>query len=181
MDEYRKKYYQEHKKEHNARSRAWAKNNPDSMKEIFSKYNNSPQYKEYLKTWKEENKEEIKIKARLSKRKQLQNPLERIKANLRNRIYKALFEGFKSKSTLTLLGCSIEEYKLYLQNKFTEGMSWENYGTVWEIDHIKPCATFDLSKIEDQHICFNYSNTQPLLISDNRSKGGKLLLENLAF
>jgi hypothetical protein len=49
-------------------------------------------------------------------------------------------------------------------------MSWENYGKVWEIDHIMPCAIFDLTKADHQKRCFHFSNTQPLLIHVNRSK-----------
>jgi hypothetical protein len=59
-------------------------------------------------------------------------------------------------------------------------MSWENHGnqienkakTGWHIDHIKPCAEFDLTKEEEQE-CFHYSNTQPLWAEDNLSKGDK--------
>ena len=49
-------------------------------------------------------------------------------------------------------------------------MTWKNHGTVWEIDHIKPCASFDLTDITQQHKCFNYINTQPLYYLENRSK-----------
>jgi hypothetical protein len=49
-------------------------------------------------------------------------------------------------------------------------MSWDNYGKIWQIDHILPIELFDLTNQEQQKICFNYSNLQPLLISDNTSK-----------
>jgi hypothetical protein len=51
----------------------------------------------------------------------------------------------KFESTLELLGCSIEELKLYLEQQFKPDMTWENHGILWEIDHIKPCAIFDLT------------------------------------
>ncbi len=41
----------------------------------------------------------------------------------------------------------------------------------WEIDHIKPCASFDLSKPEDRAKCFHYSNTQPMWWRENIVKG----------
>ena len=51
-------------------------------------------------------------------------------------------------------------------------MSWNNYGE-WHVDHIKPCAKFDLSEEEQQKKCFNYKNLQPLWGEDNLKKGDK--------
>jgi hypothetical protein len=52
-------------------------------------------------------------------------------------------------------------------------MSWNNHGSYWEIDHIKPCSSFDLTDIEQQKQCFHYTNLQPLTIYENRSKYNK--------
>ncbi|MEK6881343.1 MAG: hypothetical protein AABY22_17100 [Nanoarchaeota archaeon] len=85
-----------------------------------------------------------------------------------NRIYK------KVNRTLELLGCSIEEFRLYLQSLFQPGMTWENYGLhSWHIDHIIPCDKFNLTEEEDQRKCFHYSNMQPLWAIDNIRKGNK--------
>jgi hypothetical protein len=65
--------------------------------------------------------------------------------NLRNRLWKVLNENTKFKSTINLLGCSIEQLREHLQKQFRPGMTWDNYGQ-WHIDHIRPCASFDLSK-----------------------------------
>jgi hypothetical protein len=97
----------------------------------------------------------------------------KILMNLRHRINMALVHNFKSEHTKKLLGCSIEFLKNWLTIQFTEGMSWKNYGK-WEIDHIRPCASFDLSIIEHQNACFNYLNLQPLWAEENRSKGSKI-------
>lgn len=53
-------------------------------------------------------------------------------------------------------------------------MSWDNYGEVWQIDHIIPCRAFDLTDEEQLKECFNYKNTQPLLKEENLSKSDKL-------
>jgi hypothetical protein len=41
-------------------------------------------------------------------------------------------------------------------------MNWENQGMVWEMDHIKPCDSFNLGILEEQYKCFHYTNIQPL-------------------
>lgn len=49
-------------------------------------------------------------------------------------------------------------------------MNWNNYGTYWNIDHIEPCCSFDLTIKENQQKCFNYKNCRPLLVSENAAK-----------
>jgi hypothetical protein len=96
----------------------------------------------------------------------------KIVRNLRNRLWYAVKGLSKSKHTLELLGCSIENLKLHLESKFQPGMSFSNYGK-WHIDHIKPCASFDLSKSSEQRKCFNYLNLQPLWAEENFKKHDK--------
>ena len=77
----------------------------------------------------------------------------------------------KSLKTMDLIGCTIAELRVHLESKFLHGMSWDNYGIRgWSIDHIKPCASFDLSKHEEQRACFHYTNLQPLWTKDNIKK-----------
>ena len=71
----------------------------------------------------------------------------------------------------------MEEYTLYLESKFTPIMTWDNYATYWEIDHIKPICKFDLSNEGEMKKCFHFSNTQPLTRDENREKSGKYDLE----
>ncbi len=75
---------------------------------------------------------------------------------------------------MELIGCSSKELESYLETQFTEGMTWDNYGYYgWHIDHIKPCASFDLSDPEQQKLCFHYSNLQPLWAKENIKKSNK--------
>lgn len=96
---------------------------------------------------------------------------------MRARMYEVLIGKVKSKSTLELLGCSPSELREYLESLFQDGMTWENYGNpngdhshCWHIDHIKPCASFDLTDPDQQKECFHYSNLQPLWSEDNFKK-----------
>lgn len=87
----------------------------------------------------------------------------RIRTRLSKRLYETLGRSYtKSATTLTLLGCDVVFLRAYLENKFLPTMTWDNYGTLWHIDHILPCASFDLSDPEQQNKCFHYSNLQPL-------------------
>jgi hypothetical protein len=92
---------------------------------------------------------------------------------LGTRIRKAL-GGYikKSKKTQDLIGCSIEQLWVHLEKSFKTGMTRENYGK-WHMDHIRPCASFDLSKPEEQYKCFHYTNLQALWAHENFSKGSK--------
>jgi hypothetical protein len=116
-----------------------------------------------------------------NKLKRQTNPQWKLKANLRGRYLDALKRHTsggkvnKYHSAIKLLGCNIEYYKQYLEQQFQQDMTWENHGKLWEIDHIRPCASFDLTKEKEQKQCFNHTNTQPLYKSDNRSKGDKYL------
>jgi hypothetical protein len=73
---------------------------------------------------------------------------------------------------MQLVGCNIDILIKYIESLFLEDMSWDNYGK-WHIDHIRPCSSFDLSDNEQQKICFNYKNLQPLWAEDNLKKSDK--------
>lgn len=105
---------------------------------------------------------------------QMKNPQFRMRRNLRKRAYKALKGISKSAATLSLLGCSVEHLAYHLESQFRPGMTRENYGSVWEIDHIKPCASFNLLDPEQQRTCFHWTNLQPLFSEENRRKSNKV-------
>lgn len=91
---------------------------------------------------------------------------------LREHVRSALQGTAKAASTLTLLGCSVEELKAHLAKQFRPGMMWETYG-LWQIDHIKPCAKFDLRDPSQQKQCFHFSNLQPLWALENFKKNDR--------
>jgi hypothetical protein len=103
------------------------------------------------------------------------DPAYRLQSNLRLRVLQAIKKCGAAKSAFTqeLLGCSYEEARQHLAAQFLPGMTWENHGE-WEIDHIRPCASFDLTDPAQQRECFHYSNLQPLWRFDNRSKNARL-------
>jgi hypothetical protein len=102
------------------------------------------------------------------------DPTQKLLNSLRSRLSSLTKDGRKSASTMDLTGCTVEELRQHLEAQFTDGMNWDNYGrTGWHIDHIRPCASFDLTDPEQQRQCFHYTNLQPLWAADNIRKGGK--------
>ena len=188
-----KKYYSNpHVKSKRAeKDKRYKNNNSEKIRERDRKRSKTPEYKarakeynqrDYVKEkrriynieYREKNSERLKEKDRLyAKNVRRKNPQNRIKENIRRRMLLALKNNSKSLSLENLLGCEIKFLIQYLEKKFLKGMSWNNHGE-WHIDHIKPCASFDLSKLSEQKKCFYYKNLQPLWAKDNLSKGAKI-------
>lgn len=103
------------------------------------------------------------------RRRRLKDPLFKLTQTLRARLYSALQGRSKSARTLDLIGCDIDFLRRWLEAKFLPGMTWENYGE-WHVDHIMPCASFDLSDPVQQRTCFRWTNLQPLWAADNIRK-----------
>lgn len=111
--------------------------------------------------YKRKNRERINSYDReYMKRDTRNNFLRRISGNLRSRVRQAVRN--KSDSTMNLIGCSIEEFVKHIESQFKPEFTWDNYGSYWEIDHIKPCCQFDLTDPEQQRACFHWSNCRPL-------------------
>jgi hypothetical protein len=84
----------------------------------------------------------------------------------------------KSKHSIEYLGCDIEtlinffEKKIEYFNSFIATdvlMTWDNI----HIDHIKPVTKFNLDDENEFLDCCNYTNLQPLLVTDNLEKSNK--------
>jgi hypothetical protein len=119
-----------------------------------------------------------KIKRRKNHLKRMEDPVYKLKVSFSRRLNRFLKRGGCNKSPnksyyLDKLGCSFEELKTYLESKFEDWMTWENYGKYngeldygWDLDHIIP-----LSKAKTEDDIYNlshYSNLQPLCSRTNR-------------
>ena len=146
-------------------------------------YNNRVSCLRQNRQYQIENRAKLRIKKRSYFRKYTKHRYNtdseyRLKRVLSSRLHSALKGKQKSEATLVLLGCTLKELKVYLEDQFVEGMSWENYGE-WEVDHIMPCASFDLTDEVQQQRCFHYSNLQPLFAVENRQKSAKITYSRL--
>lgn len=125
--------------------------------------------------WRKDNRKILNEKHKCyEKNRKLIDPQFKLVKTLRSRLNSALKrrnieKGF---STMELTGCELSFLKNYIEDKFTEGMTWENHGS-WHLDHRTPICSFDLTKEEEQKKCFHFTNLQPLWAEDNLSKGGK--------
>lgn len=100
--------------------------------------------------------------------------------NLRSSLCNVLKRRSKKSFIYNIIGCDINYLIKHYENLFEPNMNWENHGVVWETDHIVPCCSFDLTDIQQQKVCFHYSNLRPLLISENQAKGSKILYKEVS-
>lgn len=120
--------------------------------------------------YRHKNKKEIS--ARATNRRQTDMPFK-LRGQLRHRVYLALSGELKIGSAVRDLGCSVEELKVYLESLFQPGMTWDNWGSrcgQWQIDHIVPLASFDLTDREQFLKACHYTNLQPLWREDHIKK-----------
>jgi len=171
--EYRREYYLKNKEKRNEYKKEYCLKNKEKISESKKKYylENKDKILEQIKEYQLKNKEKIsESKKKYEKNRRKTDIGFRILSNLRRRLNHALKGNDKTNSTMKLLGCSISDFKKHIESLFKPWMAWGNYGK-WNIDHIIPCAAFDLSIPEQQQKCFHYSNLQPLDAIENIKKG----------
>ena len=120
------------------------------------------------------NNEYYKITYNKIRNDRKKNDIEyRITCNMRNYVYKAI--KYKYKKSLKYLDCDLKILKKWLEFQFDSKMNWDNYGKYWNIDHIIPINFFNLKNKNEQDICFNWKNMQPLKVSENFIKKDKII------
>lgn len=146
--------------------RAWRQANPD--KDAAA-----------ARRWAQANPERVReTKRQYSARRRRTDLQYRLRGCLRTRLLSALKLQKATRRTSALaVGCTLEELRAHLEAQFRDGMTWDNHGTVWEIDHIYPLSKIDLSTEEGQRRACHYSNLQPLLVAENRRKAARVLTQ----
>ena len=190
--ENRKQYLEETKEDRKIKRKEYNKKNSNILKEKRKKYytinkekiseynknyrkNNIEKEVERWKNYYENNKKELIIKSvDISLEKRKKYPIERLKHNVRNRT-REIFKHFyteKKHKTFDIVGCTPQELKIHLEEKFIKGMSWDNQGE-WHIDHKIPLSS---AKTEEElHKLCHFTNLQPMWVIDNIKKGSKIL------
>jgi len=164
-------------------NKEWKKNNSDKVKISNQSYiqKHKEQYRNYQRQWQRNNKDKLSRYAKqwreqnlhYSKNRSLVDIQYRLSAVLRSRLQKALKGNFKAGSAVRDLGCSIPELKLWLEQQFQPGMTWENYGSEWHIDHIIPLSKVDLIDRKQLLRVCHWFNLRPLWAEENLSRGNR--------
>ncbi len=161
MTEYQRKHRADNLERVRDQARRWAKDNPDTIKKNSLKY-------------REAHVERLRATAAARHRHRRKTDTQfRLAYILRSRMTTALRFHFKAGSAVRDLGCTIDEFKQHLENHFYGEMSWDNHGSHWHIDHIRPLCSFDLEDRGQFLQACHWSNMQPLTAVENLAKGGR--------
>ena len=140
------------------RKRLWKIKNSERCKEVDRKYRekNREKMRKYESAW------------RAKRRKE--DPSYRLIETLRAGVRRTLKYKQKTSKTKELLGCTLEYFRKFIEDKFVPGMSWNNWGNkdgYWNLDHVKPISSFNFDKPESWGECFHHTNFQPLWYREN--------------
>ena len=150
----------------------------DDNKKLTKKYRlkNKEKKKEYDKMYYAENKNLLYEQNKNNHRNRYQNDhLFRLKSNISRSIYGSIKTNKHGKLTKNILSYTIEELKTHLESQFVKGMSWDNHGSEWHLDHIRPIDSFNITSIEDEDFqkCWALPNLQPLWANLNLEKSNQ--------
>lgn len=168
----------------------WYRKNSERAKNNVKKYreknrekylNNGRKYyqknKERYREYGKENVEIINKNRRRRRSEGRESPRYKLRCSISISIVKKLrrrLSSKKGKQTWSFLPYTVDELMQHLENLFTEGMSWKNYGK-WHIDHKKPDSLFNYNSVDDEEFqnCWALKNLQPLWAIDNIKKSNK--------
>ena len=143
-------------------------------------YEENKEYrKKYLKEYRENNLDKIrKTKRDYERYRKASDPAYKLIANFRTAIYQVLKENNveKNKHYFDILRYTPEELISHLENLFTDGMTWENYGE-WHVDHRMPISSFNFESVDDDSFtkCWSLDNLQPMWGTENIVKGNNII------
>ena len=178
-----KRYYanhEENKRLSAKRAHSWyhkfAKLNPEQKqkrKNVTARWRakNKTHLREWQRHWMANNPERL----RNYRKKGNASAYNRMVHNMRKRLRDFIRAGraYQVLRYHQMIGCTTKQLMEHIEAQFTDGMNWGNYGK-WHIDHLRPCASFDLTDQLEAEQCFHYSNLRPLWSSDNLAKSSMM-------
>ena len=156
-----KKWGQWHPENRRKSRRKWEQENPEYKKEYMKEY-----IKKYMNNY---------VKQRRRKDSKF-----RLDQNMRKLIYHSLKTKKAGRGWKTLVDYTLEDLIEHLKSQFDEKMNWENYGSYWQVDHIKPRSLFKYISPEESDFkeCWALRNLQPLEKNANLRKSNIFMAES---
>jgi len=140
-------------------------------------YRNRPEVKVKLQA--RRSNPETRARRQTKRRPQISRRLKvdiqfRLSSLLRRSMHSRIKRALRAGSAVRDLGCTIEEFKAYIEAQFLPGMTWDNWSLIgWHLDHKRPLSAFNLAnKTEFLQAC-HYTNYQPLWAADNLRKSNR--------
>ena len=123
------------------------------------------------KEYKAKNKDAINATRRKYLKQKMKDPTERIKRSMKTLL---LAKIKKHSSSTTYFGTTMDFILKWLEFNFSDNMSWDNYGTLWQIDHTIPVNLWNVKDQNEALMCFNWKNLMPLKAETNLRKASHL-------
>jgi hypothetical protein len=162
--EYRKQYYADNKETIARQVTEW--------KSTHEKF-----IRDYTAAWRAKNIVKVREYSRKGSAKIRGTARGHLNDCISSAINSSLRKGIKAgRSWELLLGYTVDQLKRHMEKQFSPGMTWENYGKHWEIDHNLPVSAFNFEKPEDLDFrrCWALKNLRPLEKFENRCKHDKV-------
>jgi len=131
-----------------------------------------------MRDWVKRNPEKMRDSAKRATRRIKADPTKRLASTIRQCIQRAIKRMGKGvqvkRGKLRYLGCTPMQARTYIEQQMNSRMTWMNYGRAWQIDHVHPLASFDLSQESERVKAFHYTNLQPLWARANLRKNDRI-------
>ena len=172
----RKQYIAEWNRQHRAEWYNSTRNERNAKRREYSKHNGQ-KIKAQRALWKQNEPEKYRALRARGEAQKRSTARGRLNDAMRGGVSQSLASGAKNNRRWeSLVGFTIDQLRRHLEKQFTPGMTWENYGTEWHVDHKIPIAVFNFDRPEDIdfRICWSLKNLQPLNATENMKKRAKI-------
>jgi len=167
-----KEYYAENQERMLEINKQYRKENAEHLKQKANEYRaeNRHRSRAWNKKYRDANKDKIMSKLRERRRN---DPFLRLRDAIRGSI-RAYLGSKKTRrgSTFEIVGCTPDFLRGHLEKQFKPGMTWENYGSHWHVDHRIPLASGNSA--DEIKGLSHWTNLQPLEAIENIIKSDKI-------
>ncbi len=138
---------------------------------------NRERHRQNGRQWRAENGEKASAIYRKTQARRRSTPWGKINNRIWPILHTSLKNGYSGSRSkyCGAIGYNWDDLRKHLEGQFAADMNWGNWGSVWELDHIKPLSSFQYESLEDPLFreCWALGNLRPLYRADNSSKGAK--------